>query len=92
VLKPGGRLVILEFSRPRKGIWNLPYQFYCSVITPLIGKMVSRSGDAYKYLTASVEAFPEGQAFIDILKGIGFSDVFSTRLSAGICTIYVCSK
>jgi demethylmenaquinone methyltransferase / 2-methoxy-6-polyprenyl-1,4-benzoquinol methylase len=92
VLKPGGKLVILEFSKPQKGFFLPFYKIYLRVIAPGIGKLVSGSLEAYKYLNDSVNAFPEGGTFIEILKKIGFTDTYFRKLSLGICTIYCGSK
>ena len=92
VLKPGGKLVILEFSKPSNGIFLPFYKIYLRIIAPRIGKMVSGSLDAYKYLNDSVNAFPEGKAFIEILARTGFRDTYFKKLSLGICTIYCGSK
>jgi len=92
ILKPGGKLVILEFSKP-KNTYFLPfYKLYLRVIAPRIGKMVSGSLDAYKYLNDSVNAFPEGNAFIEILDKAGYKDTYFKKLSLGICTIYCGTK
>src|SRR5450631_3977217 len=70
-------------------LYLLPfYKMYLRVITPRIGKMLSGSLDAYKYLNESVIAFPEGEAFIGILNKSGFKNTYFKRLSLGICTIY----
>ena len=71
ILKPGGKLVILEFSKPKNGYFLPFYRLYLRVIAPRIGKMISGNLDAYKYLNESVNAFPEGTAFIEILNKIG---------------------
>jgi demethylmenaquinone methyltransferase/2-methoxy-6-polyprenyl-1,4-benzoquinol methylase len=92
ILKPDGKLVILEFSKPAKGYFLSFYKIYLRVIAPRIGKIVSGSHDAYKYLNDSVNAFPEGDAFIDILKKTGFRDTYLRKLSMGICTIYCGTK
>jgi demethylmenaquinone methyltransferase / 2-methoxy-6-polyprenyl-1,4-benzoquinol methylase len=92
VLKPGGKLVILEFSKPQKGFFLSFYKIYLRVIAPGIGKLVSGSLEAYKYLNDSVNAFPEGGTFIEILKKIGFTNTYFRKLSLGICTIYCGSK
>ena len=65
VLKPGGRLMILEFSRPRKWLFKQLYQFYMKRITPGLGKLISRNAAAYSYLDESVRAFPEGDQFLE---------------------------
>ena len=92
ILKPDGKLVILEFSKPVKGYFLSLYKIYLRVIAPRIGKIVSGSHDAYKYLSDSVNAFPEGDAFIEILKKTGFRDTYLRKLSMGICTIYCGTK
>ena len=73
ILKPGGKLVILEFSKPEKGYFLPFYKIYLRVIAPRIGKMVSGSLDAYKYLNDSVNAFPGRQCIYRILKKSGFT-------------------
>lgn len=89
VLKPGGKLVVLEFSQPRMpGIRQL-YLFYLRLIAPGIAKMASSNGDAYRYLNNSVQAFPEGKEFIRILEGCGYTHTRLRRLSLGICSLYV---
>ena len=92
VLKPGGRLVILEFSHPRTtGIRQL-YNLYLNTLAPRIGKMVSHSGEAYQYLNDSVKAFPEGTALVRILEKNGYANTRLKRLSLGICSIYTGEK
>lgn len=92
VLRPGGRLVILEFSQPRTpGIRQL-YNFYLNLVAPRIGKAVSRSGEAYQYLNDSVKAFPEGKDLVRILDRCGYSNTGLKRLSLGICSIYTGEK
>lgn len=92
VLKPGGKLVILEFSKPDNSYFLPLYRLYLKVIAPRIGKMISGSLDAYKYLNESVNAFPEGNALIDILNKTGFKETYFKKLSLGICTIYCGNK
>jgi demethylmenaquinone methyltransferase/2-methoxy-6-polyprenyl-1,4-benzoquinol methylase len=92
ILKPGGKLVILEFSKPENGYFLPFYKLYLKVIAPRIGKMVSGSLDAYTYLNDSVNAFPEGNAFIGILNKSGFKETYFKKLSLGICTIYCGNK
>jgi len=92
ILKPGGKLVILEFSKPKNGYFLPFYRLYLRVIAPRIGKMISGSLDAYKYLNESVNAFPEGTAFIEIMNKMGFKETYFKRLSLGICTVYCGNK
>ena len=88
VLKPGGKLVVLEFSKPTnsgfKGIYNL----YMKVVAPGVGKLISKNRDAYQYLNDSVKAFPEGKDFVNILNETGYTGTYFKTLSLGICTIY----
>ena len=92
VLKPGGRLVILEFSQPRTpGIRHL-YELYLRLIAPGVGRMVSSSREAYRYLNDSVRAFPEGEEFVRILDKSGYTNTSLRRLSLGICSIYIGEK
>lgn len=92
VLRPGGRLVVLEFSRPHTpGVRQL-YDLYLRLVAPNVGRMVSSSREAYQYLNDSVKAFPEGTAFLDILNGCGYAHSRLHRLSLGICTLYIGEK
>jgi demethylmenaquinone methyltransferase/2-methoxy-6-polyprenyl-1,4-benzoquinol methylase len=88
VLKPGGKAVILEFSRPKKLWFKKLYNLYLNIIAPRAGQWLSRNRDAYQYLNQSVKAFPEGETFLHILQQVGFSETKLKRLSLGICTIY----
>ena len=92
VLKPGGRLVVLEFSQPRTpGVRQL-YDLYLRLVAPNVGRMVSSSREAYQYLNDSVKAFPEGTAFIHILDTCGYAHARMHRLSLGICSLYIGEK
>lgn len=88
VLKPGGKLVVLEFSKPRKKLFKRLYNLYMNVIAPQAGKWFSKNKEAYQYLTKSVKAFPDGREFLHILKQTGYTDTYLKTLSLGICTIY----
>jgi demethylmenaquinone methyltransferase/2-methoxy-6-polyprenyl-1,4-benzoquinol methylase len=92
VLKPGGKLVVLEFSRPKQFIFKAVYNMYMNTIAPGFGKLIAKNKDAYQYLNDSVQRFPEGEAFIDILKNVGYSSTYSKILTLGICSIYCGSK
>jgi demethylmenaquinone methyltransferase/2-methoxy-6-polyprenyl-1,4-benzoquinol methylase len=92
VLQPGGKLVVLEFSKAENGILSALFHFYMNVITPVIGKLFSKNKDAYQYLNDSVQAFPEGQTFLNIMHEAGFTQTYLKKLSFGICTIYCGSK
>jgi demethylmenaquinone methyltransferase / 2-methoxy-6-polyprenyl-1,4-benzoquinol methylase len=88
VLKPGGKLVVLEFSRPKEKGFKFLYNIYMKLIAPGAGRWIARNKDAYKYLNDSVQVFPERQDFVDILNSVGFSDTSFKTLSLGICSIY----
>lgn len=92
VLKPGGRLVVLEFSQPKTPGVRHVYDLYLRLVAPNIGKMVSSNREAYQYLNDSVKAFPEGENFIRIMETCGYSNPRLRRLSLGICSLYVGEK
>lgn len=92
VLKPGGMVVILEFSKPRRFPVRQVYNFYFKIVLPRIGRAVSSDKAAYTYLPASVEAFPDGRDFIKILSDIGFKETACKSLTLGISSIYTGRK
>ena len=92
VLRPGGRIVVLEFSRPRSFPFRQVYFFYFRRILPLVGRWISRSPEAYTYLPDTVMRFPEGEQFSDILRHTGLRNVRQQRLTFGIATIYTGDK
>ena len=92
VLKPGGRVAILEFSQPHHFLMRTPYLFYFRNVLPNIGRLVSKDPSAYRYLYESVMRFPEGDVFCDRMRGAGFVDVVRHPLTFGIATIYVGRK
>lgn len=88
VLRPGGRIVVLEFSRPRRFPFRQLYLFYFRNILPLVGRFISRDRQAYQYLPDTVMSFPDGADFLARLGRAGFSALREQRLTAGIATIY----
>lgn len=92
VLKPGGRVVILEFSKPRHIVMQFFYGFYFRAILPLIGRLFSRHRTAYTYLPESVKAFPDGNDFLAILKKIGFQNTSCQPLTFGVSSLYYAQK
>ncbi|MFZ6011262.1 MAG: bifunctional demethylmenaquinone methyltransferase/2-methoxy-6-polyprenyl-1,4-benzoquinol methylase UbiE [Bacteroidota bacterium] len=92
VLKPGGMLVVLEFSRPRRFPLKQLYNFYFKAILPKIGRLISKDGSAYTYLPASVEAFPDGENFENILRKVGYKNTTCKALTFGISSIYTGRK
>jgi len=92
VLKKDGRMVILEFSKPTTFPFKQLYNFYFKLILPIIGKVISKDNSAYTYLPESVQAFPEGKRFLEILNNIGFNQTRCIPLTFGICSIYTGTK
>jgi demethylmenaquinone methyltransferase / 2-methoxy-6-polyprenyl-1,4-benzoquinol methylase len=92
VLKPNGRLMVLEFSKPKNFFVKLYYQFHNKVFVQLLGKIFSKDSRAYTYLPASVAAFPEGQAFLDAMQKCGYKNTKDIRLTFGIVSIYIGDK
>jgi demethylmenaquinone methyltransferase/2-methoxy-6-polyprenyl-1,4-benzoquinol methylase len=88
VTRSGGKIVILEFSKPKRFPIKQAFGFYSRFIIPFFGKRISKDEKAYAYLPESVAAFPEGKAFTDILSKLGYNQVESTLVSGGIATIY----
>lgn len=91
VLKPGGDLVVIEFSQPR-GFFSYLYKFYFKYITPAIGRLFSKDHRAYSYLPESVEAFPYGEALCNILLACGFKKASCRPLTFGVASIYHATK
>lgn len=88
VLKPGGKAVVLEFSKPKAFPIKQLYNFYFNYITPGIGKLFSKDSRAYSYLPESVAAFPDGKDFIAVMDKVGFTHTKCRPLAFGICSIY----
>lgn len=92
VLKENGKVVILEFSRPRMFPFKQLYNFYFRWILPKIGRLVSKDQSAYTYLPESVKVFPDGDDFTEIMKKIGFKSTACKPLTFGISSIYTGTK
>lgn len=92
ILKPGGKLVILEFSRPKNPVFKLLYKIYMQVVTPNVGKMISKSKTAYQYLNDSIMVFPERKDFVNVMDSVGFTGTSYEALTMGICCIYEGNK
>ena len=88
VLKKGGRAIILEFSLPQNKLLKRLYLFYFRNILPKIGSLISGDSYAYRYLNQTVESFPYGKEFCDLLNSAGFTAVKMAPLTFGIATIY----
>ena len=87
VLKPGGRLVILDFSLPA-GILRAPYRWYLHHILPHFAGWLTGQRDAYEYLGGSIEAFPSGKGMTDLLESCGYGKTNFQPITAGVVTIY----
>ncbi len=92
VLRPGGIAVVLEFSKPKLFPFKQIYQFYFRYILPLFGKFVSKNSNAYTYLPESVQAFPDGNEFLEELQKAGFEKVSKQIVTFGVATIYTGEK
>lgn len=88
VTRKGGKVYVLEFSKPKRGLLSAFYLFYFRRILPLIGRMVSRDDRAYTYLPDSVLTFPYGEDFLKIISSVGYKKCKSKIMSFGIATIY----
>jgi demethylmenaquinone methyltransferase/2-methoxy-6-polyprenyl-1,4-benzoquinol methylase len=88
VLKPGGKAVVLEFSKPKVFPVKQLYNFYFNYITPGIGKLFSKDARAYTYLPESVAVFPDGKTFTALMDKVGFKHTKHRPLAFGICSIY----
>jgi demethylmenaquinone methyltransferase/2-methoxy-6-polyprenyl-1,4-benzoquinol methylase len=92
VLKPGGVLCVLELTQPIHFPVKQLFRIYSHTILPIYGRLISKDNAAYSYLTKTIEAFPQGERMVDILKKIGFSTATFERLTFGICTLYIAKK
>jgi demethylmenaquinone methyltransferase/2-methoxy-6-polyprenyl-1,4-benzoquinol methylase len=89
VLKPGGKLLILEFSRPRNAFFKPIYNFYLNRVLPKIAGLVSGDKEAYEYLASSIAKFYEPEVLLSMMKDAGFSRQYCRPLTMGIVTLYI---
>jgi demethylmenaquinone methyltransferase/2-methoxy-6-polyprenyl-1,4-benzoquinol methylase len=87
VLRPGGTLLVLEFSHP-KGPFAPLLEWWTRTVPPRLGRLISGDPEAYAYLPASVGAFADADAMCTLLRGLGFGEVAASPLTAGVCTLY----
>lgn len=92
VIRPGGKLVILEFSKPRIFPMKQFYWLYFNFILPVIGKYISKDSSAYTYLPESVKAFPDGHDFVSLLSRLGYKSATCKPLTFGISSLYTAVK
>ena len=88
VLKPGGKLVVLEFRRPSNAAVKYFYNAYMKLICANVGRLISKNATAYAYLDESINKVPEGKNFTSILDKLGFKNTYFKPLTLGICSIY----
>ncbi|MBO7116505.1 MAG: bifunctional demethylmenaquinone methyltransferase/2-methoxy-6-polyprenyl-1,4-benzoquinol methylase UbiE [Prevotella sp.] len=92
VLKKGGHLSIVELTSPVSFPMKQLFHIYAHTVLPVYGRLISKDTAAYSYLTKTIEAFPQGEQMMEILKKAGFSDTQFKRLTFGICTMYFATK
>lgn len=92
VLKPGGKVVILEFSKPKQPPVKAFYNLYMNRIAPFFGKLFAKNKEAYQYLNNSINAFPEREELLRIMKKCGYAKTYYKPQTMGICCIYCGSK
>lgn len=92
VLRPNGHLSIVELTTPVSFPMKQLFKLYSHTILPVYGKLISKDTSAYSYLTKTIEAFPQGEVMLDILRKAGFKNASFKRLTFGICTMYFATK
>ena len=92
VLKPGGHLSIVELTTPVSFPMKQLFRIYSHTVLPVYGRLISKDTSAYGYLTKTIEAFPQGERMMEILKKAGFAEASFKRLTFGICTMYLATK
>ena len=92
VLKPGGKISILEFTAPKTFLLKHFYNFYTFTVVPAFGKLFAQNRKAYLYLNNSIQAFPARENFIEVMHKAGFTKTYYKQLSLGICCIYCGGK
>lgn len=92
VLKPGGRLIVLELSVPSNPVVKPFYRFYTRVVIPLAGRLISKDSSAYTYLPKSIAAMPQGEKMLKLMEDAGLTNATLRRLTFGVATIYTAIK
>lgn len=92
VLRPNGHLSIVELTTPVSFPMKQLFKLYSHTMLPIYGKLISKDTSAYSYLTKTIEAFPQGEVMLDILRKAGFKNASFKRLTFGICTMYFATK
>ena len=92
VLKTGGHLSIVELTTPVSFPMKQLFHIYSHTVLPVYGRLISKDTSAYSYLTKTIEAFPQGEQMVEILRKAGFREASFKRLTFGICTMYFATK
>lgn len=92
VLKKGGHLCIIELTTPISFPMKQLFKIYSKVVLPFYGRLISKDSSAYDYLNKTIAAFPQGEIMMNILQSAGFTKTSFTRLTFGICTMYIAEK
>ena len=92
VMKKGGHLSIVELTRPVTFPMRQQFSIYSHTILPFYGRLLSKDKGAYSYLTSTIEAFPQGETMVEVLRKTGFSKACFKRMTFGICTLYFAEK
>ncbi len=87
VLKPGGHLLVLDFSLPT-GVLRMPYRFYLNKVLPKVAGLMTGEGDAYEYLAGTIEQFPSGVDMMQLIEANGFSQAEAKPLTFGVASVY----
>lgn len=92
VLRKGGHLCVIELTTPVRFPMRQLFYVYAHTVLPIYGRLISKDASAYSYLTHTIEAFPQGEAMVDILRSGGFAEATFRRMTFGICTLYFATK
>lgn len=92
VLRKGGHLCVIELTTPVRFPMRQLFYVYAHTVLPIYGRLISKDATAYSYLTHTIEAFPQGEVMVDILRSVGFAEATFRRMTFGICTLYFATK
>ncbi|ROT10225.1 bifunctional demethylmenaquinone methyltransferase/2-methoxy-6-polyprenyl-1,4-benzoquinol methylase UbiE [Muribaculaceae bacterium Isolate-104 (HZI)] len=92
VLRPGGLLMVLELSTPQSALVRPLYNIYTRCVIPAVGKLISHDSGAYSYLPKSIEAVPQGERMLDLMRAAGLADARCRRFTFGVCSLYTAVK
>lgn len=92
VLRKGGHLCVIELTTPVRFPMRQLFYVYAHTVLPIYGRLISKDASAYSYLTHTIEAFPQGEVMVDILRSVGFAEATFRRMTFGICTLYFATK